>query len=75
VHKDTIVNLARLTPAKHLLVPRCRCAAFQSLILEAAAALENVALVGQPALQEDAAGGPDAPQAVRAPEGGMYMGS
>jgi hypothetical protein len=46
----------------------------QSLALEAAAALENPSLVGQPVLQEDIAG-PDAPQAVRAPEGGMYMGA
>lgn len=46
----------------------------QSLVHEAAAALENPSLVGQPALQEDA-GGPEAYQNIRAAEGGMYMGS
>jgi len=46
----------------------------QSLVHEAAAALENPSLVGQPALQEDV-GGPEAYQNIRAAEGGMYMGS
>lgn len=54
--------------------PAAAAALLQSLALEAAAALDNVALVGHPQLQEDMTG-TDAHQAVRAPEGGMYMGS
>jgi hypothetical protein len=42
--------------------------------LQAAAALENPSLVGQPALQEDITG-PDMLQPAPAQQGGIYMGA
>lgn len=50
------------------------CAHPQSLVLEAAAALENPSLVGQPALQEDIMG-PDTLRPAPAQQGGIYMGA